>query len=263
MKQDDFIQKLANAKSAEDVRIVLGFVYPTDCSTGDAFYKSSGIEDLNWATFYAVREAEEKYDLGCFASAYIATSLAYPKIGKIYGEMANTCISGKDDFGSRVFELLTNDLIPKWDKNKNDNFFAYLQPNLQTVRNAIRNEDRGISDYMVRTRGTSVTSMEYIREKSESGWDLPDQDQNVEEDVMRIIERERKLLLKRVIGLKNNEENATMGNIWNSIVCQKLFHDANESEIAILNDEPIVNALNKYYDWVEENAKSNEEVALA
>ena len=261
---EKFIENVKRCTNEEDARLAISGAYPTSFGTSDSFYHSSGIADLGWDAFYAVRDVEEKFHLGCCVSAYIATCLAYPRIGKLYSEMANNCTSSKEDFCSKVFELLMTDIIPKWDKTINNNFWAYLQPNLLTVRNEIRNEDRGISDYIVKTRGLSVTSMEYLKEKSEnSSWELPDYEQDVEEKVLYNIEQERKQLLKRVIGLKNDDNNATATNIWNSIICQKLFHDANEKEMAILSDDRISTMLEKYYDWMDEKKKSLDGEGLA
>ena len=111
MVQADFLLKLSEVENEEDARLLLGIVYPTSVKSTDDFYTTSGIEDLGWDSFYAVRELEDKFGLGNFASSYIATSLAYPKISKMYASIAANCGQDKGDFCSKVLENISTTAI--------------------------------------------------------------------------------------------------------------------------------------------------------
>lgn len=250
ISQEAFLEKLSQIRNEEHAEHVLHLAYPTDNMSSDNFFHSSGIRDLSWESFYAVREIEEKYDLSCYVSAYLATTLAYPKISSYYAEMAANCHQEKSDFCSRVYLMTMCKLIPEWDKSKNDNFLAYMLPNLRTVRNEIFAEDNGPSQYLRKKKGLSTVSMDALKEKSETGWDTADKEQNTEEAALANIEMDKKRLLKRIVCLGSNKM-ATEENIWNSIVCQKLFHSQNEDELEILNDSSITSMLSLYFSAID------------
>lgn len=249
MVQADFLLKLSEVENEEDARLLLGVVYPTSVKSTDDFYTTSGIEDLGWDSFYAVREVEEKFNLGNFASSYIATNLAFPKISKMYASIAANCGQDKGDFCSKVLENISTTVIPKWDKSKNDNFFAYLLPNLRTAYNEMLEGDDGPSKYYKEKKGLSLTSIEAMNENSEVGFEIVSNDESVEDQVIEKIKREDRSLLKRIINLES-EDKIDNENIWNSIICQKLFNDK-ENEFAIVDDRKISTVLGLYFDAVD------------
>lgn len=247
--EEEFLAAIDMAATSEDAIAVLNFAVSHDTSNAEKFYKPN-IEDVTWKSFYAARELEEKFELSDFVSAYLATSLAKPKIKSFYSEISGNVNQDLDDFFSRTMVMIGEKLIPAWDKQKNDNFFAYLQPNLRTIRNELLSEDGGPSKYLKETKGFSSVSMEYLKEKTESGWDAMDHETNTEEAAFKSIDRDKKELLKRVIGLKQ-ENNATSENIWNSIICQKLFHGKEEGDLEVLNDAVVAKVLNRYFDAID------------
>lgn len=249
MLEKELIAKIQQVKNVEDARLLISFVYPLDASSTDDFYSSSSIQDLSWNSFYAIVDLEEQYELGHFSSAYVATSLVLPKISKMYVSISRNCSQDKGDFCSKVFMNICDNIIPKWDKNKNDNFFAFLQPNLRTSYNEMLEGEDGPSKYLQTTKGLSVTSIEGMNEHLESGFEAKDSSESVEDIVLLKIQREKRSLLPKIIGL-DEEKGVTNANIWNSIVCQKLFH-SDKIEFALVDDAAIASNLELYFDKLE------------
>lgn len=248
--QEEFLEKLDNVTNQSQADKVLHLAYPTDNMSSDNFFHSSGIRNLSWKSFYKVKEIEDKFQMGYYVSAYLATALAYPKISQHYTDIAPNCHQEKSDFCSRVYLMTMCKLIPEWDIEKNDNFLAYMLPNLRTVKNEIFGEDNGPSQYLRKKKGLSTVSMDALKEKSETGWDTPDREKNTEEAAIASIEMDKKRLLKRIVCLGNSKM-ATEENIWNSIICQKLFHSHNEDELEILNDSSITSMLSLYFSAID------------
>lgn len=249
MTQSEFLEKAKAIKNIEEARLLLSVTYPTSVKSTDDFYTTSGVEDLGWDTFYVVREIEEKFVLGNFASSYIATSLAFPKISKMYASIAANCGQDKGDFCSKVLENISSNVIPKWDKSKNDNFFAYLLPNLRTTYNEMLEGDDGPSKYYKEKKGLSLTSIEAMNENSEVGFEVQSGEDSVEDQVIDKIAREDRSLLKRIINIEN-EDKIDSENIWNSIVCQKLFN-TDKNELTIVDDRRIAKVLELYFKAID------------
>lgn len=249
MTQAEFIEKSKTIKDAEEARLLLSEVYPKSVKSTDDFYTTSGIDDLGWDSFYVVRDIEDEFHLGNFASSYIATNLSFPKISKMYASIAANCGQDKGDFCSKVLENISTTVIPKWDKSKNDNFFAYLLPNLRTAYNEMLEGDDGPSKYYKEKKGLSLTSIEAMNENSEVGFEIQSTEESVEDQVIDKIRREDRSLLKRIINLEN-EEKVNDDNIWNSIICQKLF-SSDKEEFAIVDDRRIATILELYFKAVD------------
>lgn len=249
MTQEEFIEKSKTIKDAEEARLLLSEVYPKSIKSTDDFYTTSGIDDLGWDSFYVVREIEDELHLGNFASSYVATNLSFPRISKMYASIAANCRQDKGDFCSKVLENISINIIPKWDKSKNDNFFAYLLPNLRTTYNEMIEGDDGPSKYYKKKKGLSLTSIEAMNEKSEVGFEVQSTEKSVEDQVIDKIRREDRILLKRIINL-DKEENFDEDNIWNSIICEKLF-SSDKDEFAIVDDRRIATILELYFKAVD------------
>lgn len=249
MVQAEFLERLKTIKNPEEANLLLFEVYPKSVKSTDDFYTTSGVKDLGWDSFYAVRDVEDKFGLGNFASSYIATNLAFPKISKMYASIAANCGQDKGDFCSKVLENISTNVIPKWDKSKNDNFFAYLLPNLRTTYNEMLEGDDGPSKYYQKKKGLSLTSIEAMNENSEVGFEVQSSDESVEDQVIEKIKREDRSLLKRIINLES-EDKVNNENIWNSIICQKLFNTDSE-ELSIVEDKRISTMLELYFKAVD------------
>ena len=107
----------------------------------------------------------------------------------------------------------------------------------------------GPSKYLQATKGLSVTSIEGMNEHLESGFEAKDSSDSVEDIVLLKIQREKRSLLPKIIGL-DEEKGVTNANIWNSIVCQKLFH-SDKTEFALVDDVAIASNLELYFDKLE------------
>lgn len=256
MKQADFLDRVSKVKSQQEALDTIGLLYPSCVDSSESFYHASAIEDMDWQSFYAVRKMEDEFDAGLFASGYIATVLAFPKISLYYGEIAPSVHQEKSDFCARILDMTVTKLIPEWDKEKNDNFFAYMLPHLLTVRNAILAEDGGPSKYLKQKKGLSLVSMEGMKEKSESGttWDMPDYEKNTEEEALFRMRGGKMALLKKVVGLSSDDSLPTTDNIWNTILCRKLFHGSDEEELSMLDDPAISSALSEYFEKREQSS---------
>lgn len=250
MKQEEFLLRVQAVESEAEALEVTALIYPDSADSSEVFYRASAIKNMDWQSFYAVREMEEKFHIGAFSSAYIAVVLSFPKISYYYSQIAPYTNQEKGDFCGRVLDMTVTKLIPEWDKEKNDNFFAYMMPNLLTVRNAMRAEDGGPSSYLKAQKGMSLVSIEGMKEKSDASanWDTPDMDKNTEEEVIQRLKQGKMFLFHKVVGLSNEDALPTEDNIWNTILCRKLFHGKDEDELSMLEDPDIIGALEEYFD---------------
>lgn len=248
MGQAEFVERLKNAKDDEEARLLIAEVYPYSTESTDDFYTKSRIEGLGWDSFYAVVEAEKKFGLGHFSSSYIATSLSYPKLSKMYAGIAANCLQDKGDFCQMVLINIQTNIIPRWDKSKNDNFFAFLMPHFQTSYNSMLQGDDGPSKYLKKKKGLSKTSIDAINERTNGGFDLKSEE-SVEDTVIDKIRHEDRNLLHRIINLpKDGSVNSE--NIWSSIFCNKLFNTGDD-EIAIVDDIRISRVVELYFDAID------------
>lgn len=260
---EEYMERVRNIGSQVEAVRVLGEIYSFDSSSGEnTFSVNVKINDNNrlsgWDLFYEMVAAEKKYmpvtsrtvdkegkeiefrDYS--ASAYLATYLTIPKTRQNFEKKKNlrtkTCPEYSDHL-TDVYLHIRSSVIPRWNPEKNDNFFAMLRSELLTVVNETaaleipeywqKVEKNGACSYS----GTSLDS--YIEGDGECQRDIADETKNVEVSALRKIEIEEASELRRLI-IRNPEELFSKENIEAAITVNKLFGGLGDMASEILEE---------------------------
>ena len=143
---------------------------------------------VNWEVFYALVELEDKFNLEHNYSAYAAIILSKPKLSSHWATRANVkkC-TDFEDYLLDMYMYIWKEVIPKWDKNINDNFFAMLQPEMLTVLNETAKPE--VSNYLQHNHGKTLESYEAISEHLGHEFEMADDTTNVEERAVKDVTR--------------------------------------------------------------------------
>lgn len=145
-----------------------------------------------WSMFYELLKMEKKFGIPHTGTAIVCVDLCTVLIGKYFVSKKNGNTGNNradmDDFAMALYEAMISGTIDKYDPNVNDNFLAFISPEMRTVCNEVFEEE--IPRYLEITRGLSITSLDKLMEAEDSVFDPEDKTQNVELSVVRSEEKE-------------------------------------------------------------------------
>ena len=138
----DVLRDLNAADSGYKVKKVIEAVYSQDCTDSDSAFACP--VSLDWKLFYRIVERENEFHLDHDAAAYYCTNLVETKLKHMWAcrsQKVNQIWAEYEDFRTAVFMMIKAQLNPEvnkkgkvvgWDKSVNDNFLAYLIPQIMT-----------------------------------------------------------------------------------------------------------------------------------
>ncbi len=223
MTSEEFLKKIQNCESYAEAQMLSGLIFSSDSSTTDKTFKPS--IPVDWKIFYDLIDMENRFGLSHWGSAYAFMHIGMPRIQAVWNnkdtEMSSSDI---DDYKQQLFYDLPG-YIDKWDRDRNDNFLAFINNELSTTANKVAKPE--INDYIRKTRGYSMSSLDQLREATENsnGYDPEDPNVNVEESAIDLYESRGKSLLNNMITIED-EDNVITGSKTqskNAIFAQKLL----------------------------------------
>ena len=201
---DRFLSELNEADTQFRVSQVLEKVYSFEASsTGQAF--KSNVEN-SWDVFYKMKEKEDELHMEHGASAYYVMDLISPKLHKLWLSKETMGIkkwSEYGDFLTAVWCQINSKLnlkenkkgkIEGWDKDKNDNFLAYIIPEIRTVLNEVTETE--ISKHLANSREISLTSLDALMDNEDSPLQVGDDSNMEKESIDNMSMREKITCLK-------------------------------------------------------------------
>ena len=193
----EFIQMCQNASSSAEAMQIANLVYGMDASTSKNAL-SSAIKP-SWTMFYELLKMENKFGIPHAGTALVAVDLCSVLVGKCFVSKKNGNSGdnrgGFDDFTSSLYIALRDGIIDKYDENINDNFLAFLYPEMRTVCNEVFKEE--LPNYLKQVKGLSVTSLDKLMSSEDSVFDPVDRTSDVEGTAIRR-EEQRKVAAIRL-----------------------------------------------------------------
>ncbi len=204
--KDTFMGRLFSAKTQSEAKAVFDSVFSMDASTVTSSFKSP--VECSWEIFYPMVEKENEFKLDHKASAYYVMNLLEPKLKVMWNKKDILPIKKWSEYGDfltdvwgQIYTKLTPKLNKKgkiegWDKSTNDNFLAYILPEIRTILNEVTETE--VSKYIADTYDISVGSLDALIDNSENPLQVHDRTINVEEHVVNKIMLEENASYKQL-----------------------------------------------------------------
>ena len=201
---ENYLKQIELCKTQLEAERISNQIYVLANTTSEGFFKAPFT--LTWEIFYKLLELENVYHLSNFASAYVAVVLIKPKLSANWLKRANVKKwSDFDDYCNEIYYHIAQNVIPKWDKEINDNFLAYLTPELLTILNETAKPE--VSKYIQKKYGRTVNSIDAISQELGHEFDVEDKHFSTEKTVLKTIEKEEKSYYQALIFQKKHNEN--------------------------------------------------------
>lgn len=240
---DEYVKELRNCNS-ESYAEILGQALMSDNSSSTKGAYSPSIP-VTWSMFYALVDLENRFGLPHTTSAYAAIDLITPKIASTWTSKKATMNRAEiDDYLEDLyFDLVTN-YIDKWDPKKNNNFLAFIIPELSTTANVTAAPE--INPYLQKKKGYSSLSLDGLNDSTEGGFEAEDPNSRVDEDAMRNIECEKLGLMGKIIKDDGKKITGSKEEVKKAILADKLLGGIRSLE------EDVIDALNEFFTGEEE-----------
>lgn len=200
---EEFLEAIKNCQNRNDLGELRDLLLRNDEVKMYNMYASS--VKLNWTIFYEAYRKERELSSGHYLAAIIAMNLEQPLIGKAWTKAPVDGRVSIEDFQQELMLQMATDYLGKWSMDQNDNFHAYFQSwILPTVFNEVTKGE--ISDYIKKTYGYSLTSINQMNDALEMGFDIADETVNVEKKAIDKVDRNK--LLDGVLNLPEDVQNS-------------------------------------------------------
>ena len=241
----EFMQSLLDADTTSEAKDLLATVYSGNSETTATAFTSQ--VESKWDVFYAMLATENKFSLEHNASAYHVIGLIEPKLKGVWAKRDALPLkkwSSYDDFKVDVFIMIHEKLSPVvnkkgntvgFDMEKNDNFLAYISPELNTVLNEIT--DQEISKHLAKVHGLSLHSLEGLTEDERNPIQVRDHCTNVEETVSESIDPEHGVQYRQIKNAEYDEEKKCFVNmeklVSDTLTSSLLFGGLDDSDLVL------------------------------
>lgn len=222
MTAEQFLKEIHLCKTQLEAERIVNQIYVLANTTSEGFFKLPF--PINWDVFYELLNLEQKYHLSNFGSAYVAVAFVKPKLSLNWSKRTNIKKwSDFEDYCNEVYYHIAENVIPSWNKNINDNFLAYLTPELLTILNETAKPE--VSQYIQKTYGRTVGSIDAISQELGHEFDVEDKNISTEKDVLNRIEKEEKKDLIAIIyqNRDKNNEQITKEQVKRTLIMTQLF----------------------------------------
>jgi len=225
---EEFLDAVLSCKDRATASILSDRFAPKDSSTYESSYTPA--VEPSWELFYALICMEEKFGLYHSASTFAVMDLLKPRISLVWSKKEKLPTADIEDFLQNLFLFISTTGIDKWDSKINDNFYAFINPELQTVVNETVVPE--INKYLKQTRGITSVSSDELNEKLEGGFDAVDENTSVEDQALRNVERKNLSVLGKAITIEDTPDEKTgkitistksKKQIKNAIIAEGLF----------------------------------------
>ena len=231
----EVIDALNDADTAFKAQEALHRLYGDSSEDADKAFTSP--VELDWNLFYKAVEKEKEFHLEHDASAYYAINLVETKLKHMWStkDQGPKKWSEYDDFRTAVWAMIRQKLSPSvnkkgktvgWDPSINDNFLAFIIPEIRTVLNEITRSD--ISKYMSTKNGWSIGSLEEMMEDEDNPLQVAGKTVDVEDAVLEQMEHDKRRHIYDVPGSHNGDLTKTLTDM---LTMQKMFGGISEKDL--------------------------------
>lgn len=220
---EHYLKQIELCKTQLEAERISNQIYSLANTTSEGFFKAPFA--LTWEVFYKLLELEKIYNLSNFASAYIAVVLTKPKLSANWLKRTNVKKwSDFEDYCNEIYYHIAQVVIPKWDKERNDNFLAFLTPELLTILNETAKPE--VSKYIQKTYGRSVNSIDAISQELGHELDVEDKTFSTERTVLKAIENEEKFYYQSLMfknKRKTSADDFSKDDIKRALIMSQIF----------------------------------------